>query len=119
MSPQEFIKEIGKDDDVNEAYVLIREVKLVLNVDHELYHPTIRVKVYLSNLPVTQPYYFEVSHTANVPGAASAYVSSRSGGYSEETAISTAISLIVRPINEAIRSGNEPSDDWLIPNDNF
>lgn len=110
-------KELASNENILEAYVLVREVKILLQFDDADFQPTIRVKIY-TNIPgVTHPYYFEVSHAVRTP-ISGAYMPNP-GVYSEEQAVSTAVSAISRMVNDAIRAGHEPNDSWLKPVSDF
>jgi hypothetical protein len=119
MSIEEVIEMLEDESVVDESYVLLRELKLVLNVSHDHFHPTIRVKIYQSNVINGQPYHFEVSHHVHTPTQAAPYYPSRTCSESEKGAIRQAISTTVSFLKAAIREGHEPKGSWLIENRDF
>ncbi len=118
MPIDEVIAILDKNEEVTESYVLIREIKLLLNVNYDHFHPSIKIKIFKSSA-TKPPYHFEVSHYVKNPTQASAYQTSRAYEDTEELAIKKAISTTTFYIKTAIAEGHEPSEDWLIPNDDF
>ena len=110
---------LDENDEVVESYVLLREMKLYLDVGHDHFHPCIKVKIYKSSVLGDVQYHFEVSHHAHTPEQAGPYHPSRTSAESEREAIQQAISTTTSFIKSAIRVGHEPSDQWLVPNDGF
>ena len=119
MSIDEVIKTLDENDEVMESYVLLREMKLYLDVGYDNFHPCIKVNIYKSSSLGGAPYHFEVSHYAHTPEQATPYHPSRTSAESESEAIRQAISTTTSYIKSAIRAGHEPSDQWLVPNDRF
>jgi hypothetical protein len=119
MSVDKIVEILGEHREVMESYVLLREIKLYLDVGHDHFHPRIRIKVYKSSVLPTAPYHFEVSHNVHTPEQAGPYFPSRTSAESEEEAISQAISTTTSFLKSAIRMGHEPSDSWLVQNMEF
>ena len=119
MSINEVIETLDKNSEVIESYVLLREMKLCLDVGHDYFRPWIKVKIYKSSVIGGVPYHFEVSHHIHTPTQIAPYFPSRTSFESESEAIQQAISTTITFIQSAIRAGYEPSDDWLVSNDNF
>lgn len=118
-SAEEIVQALRKDKSIAEAQVLIREIRMVLDVEHDTYRPSFSVRIYLPSLTYTQPYLFDVSHFVHTPVQAQPATSSRVLASSETEAIHLAVSLVTQWLREAIRAGHEPDDTWMIPNANF
>lgn len=119
MSIEQVFELLDKDDEVLESYILVREMKVLLRLGHPHFHPTIQIKIYRSNVVQSQPYHFEVSHYVHTPSQASPYMTSRTFAESEGEAIRRAISATTSFLKAAIREGKEPSESWLVPNEDF
>lgn len=119
MSVEKVVEMLAGESEVAESYVLLRELKIVLDVDQDHFHPTIRVKIYRSNVANGQPYHFEVSHHVHTPTQAGPYYPSRTFSESERDAIRQAISTTVSFLKTAIRAGHDPRESWLIQNKDF
>jgi len=118
MNSDKIILQLNNNKKVSNSYVLIREIKVVLNVGHEDFQPEIRIKIYKSNLIKEHPYHAEVSHLVKTPLQFSPYC--RDGIYSSENkAINDAIDGIVDFLKDAISAGYDPKDEWLIKNKYF
>jgi hypothetical protein len=119
MSINEVVEMLEGESEVAESYVLLRELKVILDVDQDIFHPAVRVKIYRSNVITGQPYHFEVSHHVHTPSQAGPYLPSRTFSESESGAIRQAISTTVSFLKVAIREGHEPRESWLVKNENF
>ena len=119
MSVDRTVEMLNDNREVVESYVLLREIKLFLDVGHDHFHPRIRIKIYKSGVMPNAPYHFEVSHNVHTPEQAGPYFPSITSAKSEEEAISQAISTTMTFLKAAIRSGHEPQDSWLVPNKDF
>lgn len=119
MSVEDAVEVLDEDDEVMESYVLLREIKAYLDVGHDSFHPRIKIKIYKSNVIPSAPFHFEVSHNVHTPEQASPYYPSRTSCESEREAIRQAISTTTSFIKGALRVGHEPSENWLVPNDDF
>ena len=119
MSVDEIVEMLDGESEVAESYVLLRELKVVLDVDQDHFHPTIRVKIYRSNVIAGQPYHFEVSHHVHTPSQAGPYFPSHTCSESEPGAVRQAISTTVSFLKVAIREGHAPTERWLVPNEDF
>ncbi len=117
--PNEIVKQLSEHRHVLEGYVLLRELKLFLDVGHDHYHPEVKIRIWLGTAPSHLPYSFELSHNAHTPKQAAPYYPSRVNFDSEEEAIDSAISALTSFLVGAISAGEEPSDDWLVPNEYF
>lgn len=119
MSVDAVLKSLDENEEAMESYVLVRELKVLLDIDHEHFHPTVRIKIYRSNALPSQPFHFQVSHLVHTPDQASPYLTSRSFAETEVDAIDRAISTTTSFLKTAIRNGHEPSGDWLVKNEGF
>ena len=119
MSVDEVIEELHDNDEVQECYVLVRELNIHLDVGDPLFGPPIRVKIWKSDVISQYPYHFTVSHYVHTPTQAAPYMTSMSQAQSESEAIRDAISRTTSFIKSAITQGHKPSDEWMIPNDDF
>lgn len=113
------LQELDRNREVTEAYVLLRELRLFLDVGHDCFHPELVVKIYKSTALEQHPYHFRVSHNVQTPQQAGPYYPSRTCFESEEEAIDQAISTTTSFITSAIEAGHEPSESWLIRNELF
>ena len=119
MSVDSAIEVLDEDDEVMESYVLLREIKAYLDVGHGTFNPRIKIKIYKSSVIPRATYHFEVSHHVHTPEQAGPYHPSRTSCESEREAIRQAISTTTSFIKSALRVGHEPSESWLVSNDEF
>jgi hypothetical protein len=117
----EDIKSLLKESPkVTEAYILLTEIKIYLNCKND-FRPCIKVRIYKNTTSEKEPYTYEPSHYVRTPLEAGLqpYRSSLKDRKTESDALEKAIEDVVSQINGAIDAGHEPSDDWLIPNENW
>ena len=119
MKLDDVIEKLGRDSQVAEFYVLVRELKLYLAVGHDQYNPCIRVKIYKTFLHGSEVYTFGVSHYVHTPVQITPYYPSCTTENNESSAIDSAISSTTCFIRSAIDAGHEPSEKWLIRNEEF
>ena len=119
MSIDAVLAELDGDESVIESYVLVRELRLVLEVGHDFFHPIVKIKVYRSNALPATPFHFNVSHYVHTPEQAAPYMTSRTSDDSEAAAIRRAISTTTSFLKMAIRNGHEPQESWLVANKDF
>ena len=119
MSDDEMLELLANERAVGESYVLLRELKLYLEIGHESFHPCIRVKLWKSRALPEYPYHYTVSHYVHTPVQAGPYHPSCTEFASEAEAIRAAISNTIAFLQPGIREGHEPEDRWLVPNDDF
>lgn len=119
MKTEEVLSLLENERDVAEFYVLIRELKVYLDVGHNQYHPKVGVKIYKTILHGSELYHFDTSHHAHSPEQMGPYYPSRTTEETETTAIDRAISSVASYIRSAISAGHEPSDKWLVQNHDF
>jgi hypothetical protein len=104
---------------VAQAYVLVSEMKVILNISGSTFHPLIRIKIYLSSVVPGQPYHFAISHHVHTPTQTMPYHPSQTCCESEEDAIEKAISTATSYIEAAIQGGHLPDGAWLVKNEDF
>lgn len=117
MSVEDVIEQLDSHDEVLESYVLLREIKMYLDIGE--YQPLIKIKIYKSSFIDGNPYHSEISHHVHTPEQMSPYFPSRTSFSSEKEAIDKAISSTTRCLKDAIDKGHNPEDEWLIVNENF
>ena len=117
MSLDDIIKQLDGNDDVLESYVLLREMKMYLDIGE--YQPLIKIKIHKSSFVDGNPYHFAVSHHVHTPEQMSPYFPSRTSFSSEREAIDQAITSTTRFLKDAINKGHDPENEWLIENENF
>ncbi len=118
-SPDEVLNYIKNNGHVIESYVLVRELKVFLDVGHEDYHPKVKIRIWLGSQSSDSPFCFELSHNVKTPSQFAPYYPSRTNYASEEQAIHQAITALKDFLISAIENGEEPSDDWLVPDKDF
>jgi hypothetical protein len=119
MTHEDLTLELKKNRDVVEAYVLVRDLKLYLEVGHDTYFPNIGVKIYFTRAPLALPYHFEVSHHVLTPVQGEKYTPGITFAETEIGAIDLAVSSTIMYLKEAIAAGKEPNDEWLVANKDF
>lgn len=119
MATDEVIALLDSHQYIVESYVLIRELKIYLNVGADHFNPRIRIKIWKSSVSSREPYHFTVSHHVHTPIQADPYYPSITQASTEAEAIQQAISSTTTFLVGAINTGHEPSENWLIPNENF
>lgn len=119
MKTDEVIALLDTNKYVAESYVLIRELKIFLNVGSNVFNSCIRIKIWKSSVSSREPYHFTVSHHVRTPTQAIPYYPSITQASTESEAINQAISSTTAFLVSAIQEGHQPSDDWLIANEDF
>jgi len=119
METDEVIALLDAHKYVGTSHVLIRELKIYLNLEVNHFNPCIRIKIWKSSVNSREPYHFTVSHDVRTPMQAGPYYPSRTQAATESEAIHQAILSTNYYLVGAINQGHEPSDSWLIPNDDF
>ena len=117
MSLEDVIEQLGGHDEVLESCVLLREIKMYLDIGE--YQPQIKIKIYKSSVVDGNSYHFDVSHHVHTPEQMSPYFPSHTSFSSEREAIDQAISSTTSFLKDAINKGHDPENEWLIENENF
>ncbi|CAB1260662.1 hypothetical protein ABHP77_000780 [Vibrio cholerae] len=118
MSVDNVIEHLSAHREVTESYVLVREIKLYLNLDHDYFSPSLRIKIWKSDV-LAEKFHFTVSHNVHTPTQFSPYFPSRTSASSEAQAINLAIESTTSFLKNAISEGHSPEDSWLVPNQDF
>lgn len=119
MSAENVVEILEENDDVLESYVLIREIKMYLDIGHPSFHPEIKVKIFMSSAIPNHLFHFDVSHHVHTPEQAAPYYPSRTALEFEREAIGQAISTTTSFLKTALHLGHEPTESWLILNNDF
>ncbi|PBJ84190.1 hypothetical protein CMZ84_07080 [Lysobacteraceae bacterium NML93-0399] len=119
MAVEALLDYLEEHREVSESYVLLREIKAYLEVDHPDFYPCIRIKIYRTRLNGQDWFHFELSHNVHTPEQAGPYYPSRTTEELETIAVDRAINATTTFIKAAIRAGHRPSDRWLVPNERF
>jgi hypothetical protein len=119
METDDVITLLDRHKYIVESFVLVRELKIFLNLGPDFFHPKIRIKIWKSSVNSREPYHFTVSHNVRTPTQASPYYPSITQATTESEAIKSAISATTSFLVGAISGGHKPSDDWLVPNEDF
>lgn len=120
QDPQKVIALLESLDVVYDCHVLVREVKVLLEVGHDIYKPQVKIKVWrITPMLSGDEYYFTLSHNVKTPAQAGPYRPSRTIGSTENEVLLEAIDATRRFLVGALSEGHEPEDDWLVPNEDF
>ena len=117
--PVEILNKIAEFKYVSEPDVLVREVRMILDLGEM--NPELRIKVWRSEYPPSEPYSYELSHYAWTPEQAGPYRPGSRSNATEEGAIKSAVLAVATCLQAAIDQGHEPNEpkDWLVPNENY
>jgi len=118
MNENQILSFLGNIEDIAEAYVLVREIKLYFRLGDGI-SPQIKVRIYKHHLYGDSPYMFETSHYLHTPLQAGPYITSDPFASTEEEALRKAIFTLGAFLKSAIDKGHEPSEEWFVPNENF
>lgn len=119
MSVDDVVWVLKENSEVLEFSVLIREVKLLLNLGHDLFHPELKIKIYKSTAIPDTPFHFELSHHVFTPMQTAPLSPSQTSYGSEREAIQQAIATTSSVIKAALGAGHKPSRNWLVRNEQF
>lgn len=98
---------------VRDARIYTREVSFRLG---EL-RSKIHIRLYRQ--PGDREVYFEQSHFIRIPEKVSAYVPNRNSDLDEAYALSLAMEPFLHLYDAAVKQGLEPSETWLLANEDF
>lgn len=119
MTIDEVVKLMSNHNYVEESYVLVRELAVHLKVGVKQFYPRIGIRIWKSDVNLQYSYHFTVSHNVHTPSQATPYYPSVTCAATESEAIEQAISTTVTFLQSAIEQGHEPSESWLVPNEEF
>ncbi|WP_160286840.1 hypothetical protein [Pseudomonas knackmussii] len=103
---------------LSESYVLIREIKTFVETGSH-FSPEVGIKIWKSNVLSGHPYHYELSHHVHTPTQAGPYYPSRTAAETETQAIDMAIDAFTSFLVSAIQAGHQPSEAWLVPNEDY
>lgn len=118
MSVDNVIDHISTHREISELYVLVREIKLYLELEHEYFSPKIGIKIWKSDV-LSDGYHYTTSHNVHTPIQSSPYYPSRTSASSEIGAINAAIDSTTSFLKNAIDAGHEPDEEWLVSNEDY
>lgn len=113
--PSNILEKLLDNRYVEEPYVFIRELKVLLNTGYEHWHPTLKIRIWFGPDSSHTPYSFELSHHFHGPDQANPYYPSRNSFDSENEAIMEAIHAVMAFMPSP---DDRPAYDesWLVPN---
>jgi hypothetical protein len=102
-----------QDKHITQVRRLSKEFKFQLG----MLNPWITIRLY--EVVGGNGYEWTQSHYIKTPSLASAYQTSRPWGDDEAYALHLAVSTLTRDYGLAVSAGHTPSDEWLVPNEDF
>lgn len=78
-----------------------------------------KVRVRLFRFPGDKEIYFEQSHFIQTPEQPSSDVAFLKSDKNEAYALTHAVEGLIHPYEAAVAEGHEPSDSWLMSNDDY
>lgn len=98
----------------------LRDVKIFLSeVSFRLGDLTPKIRVRLFRYPGDREIYFEQSHFLKIPDQKMADEVLLKSDKDEAYALTHAVEALTHPYEAAVTEGREPSDSWLILNDDY
>ncbi|MCG6918739.1 MAG: hypothetical protein LJE89_14485 [Deltaproteobacteria bacterium] len=98
----------------------LRDVKIFLSeVSFRLGGLTPKIRVRLFRYPGDREIYFEQSHFLKIPDQKISEDALLKSDKDEVYALSHAVEALTHPYEAAVAEGREPSDSWLIFNDDY
>ena len=91
----------------------------VREVSFRLGHLAPKIKVRLFRYPGDKEIYFEQSHFIQTPEQKDVHLPAMKSDSNEAYALTHAVEGLTHPYEYAVEQGHEPSDDWLIENEDF
>ena len=102
------------------SHKVLRDIKIfVREVSFRLGDLTIKIRIRLFRYPGDKEIYFEQSHFLQTPDQTSPVAPPLKSDNTEAYALSHAVETLILAYEAALTSGHEPSDSWLIPNDDY
>ncbi len=98
----------------------LKDAKIyVQEVCFRLGHLAPKIRVRLFRYPGDKEIYFELSHFIKIPGQQDDHLPSLKSDSNVAYALNHAVEGLTHPYEYAVEQGNEPSDGWLIANQDF
>ena len=119
---------IGRKEDTALAWTIddaistktLRDAKIhVCEVSFRLGHLAPKIRIRLFRYPGDKEIYFEQSHFIQTPEQADVHLPSMRSDSNEAYALTHAVEGLTHPYEFAVEQGNEPSEGWLIANEDF
>ena len=102
------------------AHVTLRDAKIfVSEVSFRLGNLTPKIRVRLFRYPGDREIYFEQSHFFKIPDQKTSVQAFLKSDKDEAYALTHAVEALINPYEAAVAEGREPSDSWLILNDDY
>lgn len=98
---------------LRDAKIFVREVSFRLGS----LSPKIRIRLF--RYPGDKEIYFDQSHFIKIPDSASTDAHPLKSDKNEPYALNHAVEALTHPYEAAAEQGLEPSDSWLVPNDDY
>ena len=98
----------------------LRDAKIhVREVSFRLGSLTRKIIIRLYRIPGDKEIYFEQNHFLQTPDLKNAAQPSLKSDSNEAYALNHAVEGLIHAYDTAVERGNQPSDAWLIPNEDF
>ena len=98
----------------------LRDAKIhVRGVSFRLGDLSPKIRVRLFRWPGDKEIYFEQSHFLRVPGQREAHTPGLKSDSNEAYALTHAVEALAHAYDDAVERGHQPSDEWLIENEDF
>ena len=102
------------------SHKALRDIKIfVREVSFRLGDLRTKIRIRLFRYPGDKEIYFEQSHLLQTPDLASPVVPPLKSDNNEAYALTHAVEPLTLSYEAAIALGHEPSEGWLIPNDDY
>ena len=98
---------------LNDAKIHVREISFRLG------HLAPKIRIRLFRYPGDKEVYFEQSHYIKTPEQTEVHLPTMKSDSNEAYALSYAVQGFTHSYEYAVEHGNEPSDAWLITNQDF
>ena len=102
------------------SHKVLRDIKIfVREVSFRLGDLTPKIRIRLFRYPGDKEIYFDQSHFLQTPDLTSPVVPPLKSDNNEAYALSHAVENLILSYEAAVTLGHEPSDSWLISNDDY
>ena len=98
----------------------LKDVKIhILEVSFRLDHLAPKIRIRLFRFPGEKEVYFEQSHFIQTPEQTDVYLPDMKSDSNEAYALTHAVEGVTHSYEYAVQQGHEPSEAWLIANEDF
>jgi hypothetical protein len=102
------------------SHKALKDIKIfVREVSFRLDDLAPRIRIRLFRYPGDKEIYFDQSHFLQAPDQTSPVVPPLKSDNNEAYALSHAVETLILAYETAVALGHEPSEEWLIPNDDY